>query len=382
MSGKRVAALLSSVFCLFVFIASSTGQLQNAPWPMYQHDPQHVGESEDYLLPYGEPSLEWSYVTGGYMTGSPALDENGTTYAGGDDNVFYAISSGGGIKWSYLTAGDISSSPAIDVADSVYAGSEDNRFYAFSSIGGLGWSYRTNGALESSPAIDTSGYVYIGSNDDRIYVFTSAGKFSWSYRAGDDLKSSPAIDTAGKVYIGSLDNRLYVYNSVGALSWSYLTDNNIRSSPMVVASEHVFVGSDDNNLYTLTSGGALAWSYAFPVESPSPFGIAAHPHPMVAIAWGNTVWVIWWWGEWLWPECHFHANGNIIWGPFVLRNRDIVFATNQTLYRIAPVCNPFTGHCLLKWQINIFGGGGIAPGQNRLSVAAAEQNLIYNLVNP
>ena len=72
--------------------------------------------------------------TVGSITSSPAVGQDGTIYAGSDDNSLYAItSSNGALKWRLETGGEVSSSPAIGFGGDVYVGSEDGRLYAFES---------------------------------------------------------------------------------------------------------------------------------------------------------------------------------------------------------------------------------------------------------
>ena len=52
--------------------------------------------------------LKWRFVTGGPVTSSPAIDENGIVYVGSTDNNFYAINGEDGtLKWKYQTGGAI-----------------------------------------------------------------------------------------------------------------------------------------------------------------------------------------------------------------------------------------------------------------------------------
>jgi len=57
-------------------------QLDDAPWPMFQHDRQHTGRS-----PYNGPAVpaeKWSFTTGGSVSFS-AIGADGTIYVGSDD---------------------------------------------------------------------------------------------------------------------------------------------------------------------------------------------------------------------------------------------------------------------------------------------------------
>ncbi|MCX6356187.1 MAG: PQQ-binding-like beta-propeller repeat protein [Candidatus Aureabacteria bacterium] len=278
-------------------------------WAMFRGNWDHTGRSK-----CAGPSvlaLAWSYLTGGAVSSSPSLDSSGIVYIGSGDNMFYAMSPGGGMSWSYQTRGAISSSPAVDIFGNIYVGSEDGDIYAFgqsgtllwtfthpgggaqdywvsspvisptteiylqartrlialTSAGTMSWSYRTGAATtaqSSSPAIGSDGRIYWATGDvDTLYVINADKTMAWSYRQGGTEESSPALDYAnGQVYIGCYDNNLYAYTSAGALAWTYPTAGDIYSSPAVSSSGDVYFGSEDNNLYALSAAGALGWSYA------------------------------------------------------------------------------------------------------------------------
>jgi hypothetical protein len=59
-------------------------QLADAPWPMFHHALQHTRRS-----PYVGPQLpeeKWSFITGGNVTFSPAIDKDGTICVGSKGN--------------------------------------------------------------------------------------------------------------------------------------------------------------------------------------------------------------------------------------------------------------------------------------------------------
>ena len=60
-------------------------ELADAPSPMFHHDLQHTGRS-----PYvGRqlPEEKWSFMIGGYVTSSPAIDKDGTIYMDSKANL-------------------------------------------------------------------------------------------------------------------------------------------------------------------------------------------------------------------------------------------------------------------------------------------------------
>src|SRR5512139_3161841 len=113
------------VAALMVALAPATGICQlnpDAPWPMFHHDVRHTGKTDAFGTQIGK--LKWTFVTGGPVTSSPAIDESGIVYVGSTDNNLYAINAEDGtLKWKFQTEGAIDrSSPAIDQNGVVYIG--------------------------------------------------------------------------------------------------------------------------------------------------------------------------------------------------------------------------------------------------------------------
>jgi outer membrane protein assembly factor BamB/beta-lactamase superfamily II metal-dependent hydrolase len=236
-----------------------------AIWPMFHYNICRTG-----LINVDCPSnpvLAWSYVTADALSSSPALSASGTAYIGGEDAIFYSLSSQGDLQWSYCTGGPILSSAAIST-DVVFIGSDDGNLYALQSDGGIYWSYPTADCISSSAAVTATGTVYVGSEDNTFYSISSSGVLYWSYQAGDSIVSSPSIgyDTA---YIGSDDNVLYALWLNGGVRWSYGTADCISAAPGMNSTGTVYIGSEDNIIRSIDEDGVLQWSYetAGPVVS-------------------------------------------------------------------------------------------------------------------
>jgi outer membrane protein assembly factor BamB len=259
------------VVCVTVVFGFSSvmgyAQLANSPWPMFQHDLRHTGQSQ-YAGP-SVPVLAWSYATGFWVSSSsPALGGDGKAYFGSQDYRFYSLNSNGALNWSYLTAGWVMSSPALGSDGRIYVGSwystdpSNNYLYAFNLNGSLDWSYAIFLGVLSSPALGSDGKVYVGSDGNYLFSFNWSGSLSWSYRTGSTIAfSSPALGSDGKVYVGSDGNYLFSFNLNGSLDWSYVTGGNVRRSPALGSDGKVYIGSEDNNLYSFNLNGSLDWSY-------------------------------------------------------------------------------------------------------------------------
>lgn len=237
----------------------------NHIWPMFHHDAQHSGKSQN-LGPL-DNTLLWTFDgMSDKIYSSPVIDVNGIIYVGSEDSHLYAINPDGTLKWTFDTEGGIYSSPAIGMDGTVYMGSRDNYVYAINQDGTLKWKYLTGSEVNSSPAIANDGTIYIGSYDRHLYSISSDGSLKWKYCAvGWIHSSSPAIGPDGIIYVGSMnENRLHAINPDGTLKWKSDPPhiNVIQTSPTLSTDGSVvYYGADDGYLYARnTSDGSLKWA--------------------------------------------------------------------------------------------------------------------------
>ena len=210
--------------------------------------------------------IQWKYETGGGVSSSPAIGEDGTVYVGSNDNKLYAVDGETGKhKWEYETGGGVHSSPAIGADGTVYVGSNDKYVYALDGeTGEKKWQYKTRGAVSSSPVIGEDRTVYVGSNDNKLYAIDGeTGNQKWEYETGEDVRSSPAIGADGTVYVGSNDKYVYALDGeTGEKKWRYKTKGAVSSSPAIGSDGTVYVGSDDDKVYALEGQtGEKRWQY-------------------------------------------------------------------------------------------------------------------------
>jgi outer membrane protein assembly factor BamB len=281
--------------------AFASGELGNTPWPMFQHDPQHTGQS-----PYVGttiPAQKWKFETMGAADGlpvasSPAISQDGLAiYIGSDDGHLYALDDMGQNKvsqyWVFPKKGAIGavrSSPAIAADGTVYVGSfSPNNLYSVNPTdGSQNWvfttgvpSAKTNSTVGiTSPVIDADGLIYFGSADGHLYKVLDRGsdaKKIWQFPAVGEaplapITSSAALSADGSVvYIGCDDNNLYAVDTAdGTEIWNTGTANPccfmimgpVRSSPTIDSKGFIYVGSDDNNVYAINpANGVIRWVF-------------------------------------------------------------------------------------------------------------------------
>ncbi len=282
---------------IFAALLSTT---QAGDWPMFRHDLNHTGVSDEVVKPplkllwkynssfkiesspavsggtvyvgsesknltamdalTGKP--KWNYTTGDFI-GSPPAVSNGTVYFGSWDNNLSAIDENGSFKWKFPTGGIYGiafSGPAVSNGV-VYVGSYDFNLYAIYENGTKKWNFSTGGYIPSSPAV-TNGVIYVASYDKNVYAIDAAtGAKIWNFTTGSGIESSPAI-SGGVVYIGSRDNNIYAIDAAtGAKIWNFTTGNIIPSSP-AISGGVIYVGSYDNKVYAINaSNGSEKWNF-------------------------------------------------------------------------------------------------------------------------
>jgi len=214
---------LSLALVSFLCPGVAVAQLADTPWPKFHYDIHNTGKTTNLGTTVGK--LKWKFVTGGAVTSSPVLDDNGTLYIGSDDNNIYAIDTEtGALKWKYKTEKEISrASGAIDVNNMLYFGSNDGYLYAFdlddinpldpqpkmvfntsTEITGKATtsSEKPSYAISSSPSISDDGVIYFSSNNGYLYALNSDFTLKWKYYISMSW-ASPAIDERKNVVYGA-----------------------------------------------------------------------------------------------------------------------------------------------------------------------------------
>jgi len=242
-------------------------------WPMFCHDPTHVGYSTSFA-PIKNDTL-WSplqvgpsVISEAWMYPSPAVVEDVIFMSSPNStgSEVYALYTNGTIKWKTVPASGyrIYSSPAY--ADGlVYVGCEDGYVYAlYATNGSIKWPSPVSlgNPIYSSPAI-SGNKIFVGSQDKYVYALDkdTGTKLKPSPWLGGVIESSPAI-AYGMVFVGSFNGSVYALNETNLeVIWNYPTDGAIRSSP-AVAYDTVFIGSQDDHLYALkATTGEQKWNY-------------------------------------------------------------------------------------------------------------------------
>ncbi len=131
----RIVCIIALISAMMIMPAAA--QLADTPWPMFQHDLQHIGQSP--YIGAQEPTVDWTYFTDGYWVLSPVIDADGTIYIGSDDGNLYALNPDGTKKWEFTTGVSVFdySSPAIGTDGTINTSLNNGYIYAIYGSGTL-----------------------------------------------------------------------------------------------------------------------------------------------------------------------------------------------------------------------------------------------------
>ena len=189
---------------------------------------------------FHDPSLLWSFATGGWVVTAPAVAD-GVVYAGSDDYSLYALDAEtGSLLWSYQTGDVIRSTPTV--ADGrVFFGSNDNHIYALDAATGTEiWKYDTGEWVQHSPEVG-GGKVYFGAyseRDRKVHALDAAtGELVWvaEHPFPIGAEHSPAF-MGGKVYAqGAEYGQFYALDAAtGEVAWQSEVGGYVESAPTVL----------------------------------------------------------------------------------------------------------------------------------------------------
>jgi outer membrane protein assembly factor BamB len=249
-------------------------------WAYYGITPPRAGSG---------PKVKWRFQTRGTLISSPAIDSDGTVFVASMDGKVYALQppkeAGQPLKilWSFSSGarddkGGFENSPALDNNGVLYIGGNDGILYALDAKSGkVRWTfdgvasagYRTY-AIFSSAAIGPDQTIYFGGKNGDLYAireqrgfFRTGPAVIWRHRLGPGIQSSPLVGADGVVYIGDERGTLHAVRPLGSgksaqALWKYSTKGTLISSPAIAADGTLYEGSMDGKLYAFGTGGGAA----------------------------------------------------------------------------------------------------------------------------
>jgi alpha-tubulin suppressor-like RCC1 family protein/outer membrane protein assembly factor BamB len=278
------------------------------------NEPLRAQDDDDPFGP-GKPKWEEPFRTGGAVTASPLLSEDGLTlYVGSADRYFYAINTEDGtLKWKLKLGGPITAAATMD-GESIYVPCGNGQLYNIGDAGDQGvlrWErpFRALRSRVSTPAVADDGTIYVGSTDNRLYalypedgvvknpwpfvafkdvgvpvislisdddegiIYFSAGANvigvspdaveASRFNPGSAVNSIPAVNEDGEIFFGANDERVYALGVGGTtndLLWKFNAGENVSSSPVIGVGGDIFIGAESARLYCFRRTGELRWS--------------------------------------------------------------------------------------------------------------------------
>lgn len=199
-----------------------------------------------------------------FVLSTPAVDEDGTSYAGSIDDHLYAVAADGRLRWAHRVDGDISSSPVIGDDGTIYFGSDDRHVYALSRDGERRWRVNLNGYVRAPVALGRDGSVIAavyGPQPRVVSLDALDGSVRWYFPVGIDessesgIASGPLVDVDGNLYFGAQDDFVYSLTPEGRIRWIHQTGGDVDAAPILTADGLLLVGSDDGFLYAIADAG-------------------------------------------------------------------------------------------------------------------------------
>ncbi len=207
--------------------------------------------------------IVWSTATGAKTVTSPVLGVDTTGAAslvlGEDDSVAMHDAATGAKLWSQLTGGPVTSTPAIGQDGTVYAGSADGYLYAISSAGKQLWSYKVGSSIGSSPTLK-DGLIFVGASDGYLYAVTASGAFAWKAHIGAPVTGSPAVGPDGTLYI-SAGKSLFALTPSGGQKWEFTSAASL-SYPVLDPTSTTVYCTGAGTLYAVSTAGIKQWQSA------------------------------------------------------------------------------------------------------------------------
>lgn len=279
------------------------------PWPMFQHDPKHTGQS-----PYFGPqtnNIKWIfeadkwYENDSYVY-SPVINKNGTIYftsnlPGSQMKArLYALNSDGGLKWKYVFNGKGVSLPSLGTNDIIYVSSE-NILYAFDSNQSIIWQKELPATIYSQfPLVSADGSIYIYTYDEKIYALNTQGQIKWTYSLGSEVQYifTLTLDESRQILYAGCDHKFLAFSvedSEGPVQPIWIFEENgeylghLTCLPVIGPDGTIYLsrgGLTSHNeavLYALNpQNGEIGWKYILEEGEPYEFlGLALSPENLL-----------------------------------------------------------------------------------------------------
>ncbi len=253
--------------------------LANSPWPMYRHDPQNTGRSNE-VAPV-EFVVDWA-IDSFFVASGVAIGEDSTLYfveilyweKENPKSGLVAVNFDGSFKWRYEFPAYNKrepSSPLIATDGTIYTSFPyENKFLAINPDGTLKWEVETGSrVLQTVINVDKEGTLYmIGLYPSALIAISKDGRLLWSAENENFQAQSlegMSFSTNGKIlYIpGDNDGPGVLAYDVTTQSEKWRFGNTASRIPIVDSQDNIYVVSNDDSLntclFSLDKSGQIRW---------------------------------------------------------------------------------------------------------------------------
>ncbi|MBU1627889.1 PQQ-binding-like beta-propeller repeat protein, partial [bacterium] len=265
---KNLSFFVVALFAI-ISIMPVYAQLADSPWPMYQQNPQHTGQS-----PYSGPELPkvlWKYFSGYAFSTDPAIAPDGTIYIGGHDYCLYALNPDSTEKWHFPTGDSINYAPVVDSDGVVYFVSNDDFLYAVKPNGFLKWKFNIGHDAKFPPTLGSDGTVYtiayVNNSEWYIMAINPNGSEKWRFKAPHEKNSQPFVSPDNVVYFSSVMTYGYLYaiNPDGSEKWKLDlgvgSQGTIVYTPVITSNGAICFMTETDVIHSVNSNGTENWHY-------------------------------------------------------------------------------------------------------------------------
>jgi outer membrane protein assembly factor BamB len=199
-----------------------------------------------------DTETEWQVESERLYMSLPAVDSDGTLYAGGWDGKLYSVSPDGTINWTFETGGRIDAAPTVDARGRIIATSWGESVYVVTPDGDEAWSAELDAILDTSASVDGEGRIYVSTDDGELVRFSSDGMIDWEIDLG------AAATTSVSIYED--DDGLRAYVGTAEPSVKCIEDGAITGSADVLAAptDDIALTADGDVIAAQATGG-VAW---------------------------------------------------------------------------------------------------------------------------
>jgi len=196
--------------------------------------------------------LVWTYTTGSYINGSPAITESGRTVLGSCDANAHVIDTQTGNSLALINAEVYVPSSIPVYEDSAYVGNHEGSFFGIDlAKEERMWEFREARDSYMASSAVTESTVFAPNQDGFLYALNRlTGELKWSLRMGTSLDGSPVV-VGDTVVVASYGGVLYGVNTeTGEERWQYDLGGRVSGSP-AVADNKLLIGDENGRLHLL-----------------------------------------------------------------------------------------------------------------------------------